>query len=391
MEDADVVLVGYGEIGTKSSTVRGKMAARLASNLRALLADRGFDATVEAEWPRLYVRTARPGAAADAVAEAPGVVLARPARECEPTLPSIREALCHAARDHGDGSFAVRARRHGDGHGFTSGDIEREGGAALVEATDAPVDLDDPDVTYWVEVRGDRAVVSSRTADGPGGLPLGTHDRAVALISGGIDSPVAAWEMMRRGCAVTPVYVDLGDYGGADHRARAVETVRRLASRAPDHDMDLRVISMGEVVADLVDAVADTRMLSLRRAMLCAAAVVADEVGAHSLVTGESLGQKSSQTGRNIAATDAAVDYPIHRPLVTRDKKDVVALARELGTFEDATLPVGCERIAPPHPETNGSIEAVRAAEPDDLLDRAAAAAVDRYSIDVDSGASSRP
>jgi len=123
-------------------------------------------------------------------------------------------------------------------------------------------------------------------------------------------------------------------------------------------------------------------MLSLRRAMLRAAAVVADDVGAHSLVTGEAMGQKSSQTGRNIAITDVAVDYPVHRPLVTRDKPDIVAMARELGTFEDATLPVGCERVAPPHPETNASLEAVRAAEPDDLLDRAAAAAADRRRID---------
>jgi len=393
MEDADRVVVGYGEIGTKSSAVRGRMADRLARNLRAILDDRGIQATVRSEWPRLYVATPDPPAAAEAVAEAPGVVFARPAYECDAAMDAIRETLRRAASDHDahgragddeddDPSFAVRARRDGDGHDFGSTDVEREGGAAVVEATGAPVDLDDPDVTYRVEVRDDRAFVSAWSAAGPGGLPLGTHGRAVALISGGIDSPVAAWEMMRRGCAVTPVYVDLGDYGGPDHRARALETVRRLARRAPNHDVRPREIPMGDLVADLVEAVEDTRMLSLRRSMLRAAAVVASEVGAHSLVTGEALGQKSSQTGGNLAVTDAAVDYPVHRPLLTWDKPDIVAAARDLGTYEDATIPVGCERVAPSYPETNASLHAVEAAEPADLFERAEAAAADRRLVD---------
>jgi thiamine biosynthesis protein ThiI len=99
---------------------------------------------------------------------------------------------------------------------------------------------------------------------------------------------------------------------------------------------------------------------------------------AHAIVTGEVLGQKSSQTGPNLAVTDAAVDRPIHRPLLTRDKADVTDQARRIGTFDDSTLPVGCDRIAPAHPETNATIAAVRAAEPDDLLARAERAARER-------------
>jgi thiamine biosynthesis protein ThiI len=140
-----------------------------------------------------------------------------------------------------------------------------------------------------------------------------------------------------------------------------------------------------------VEAVGDTRMLSLRRAMLRMAAVVADGVGAHAVATGESLGQKSSQTGPNLAVTAAAVDSPVHRPLLTWDKADIVACARELGTFDDATLPVGCERVAPTHPETAATLAAVRAAEPDDLLDRAARVAREVTVVDPDADGSESP
>jgi thiamine biosynthesis protein ThiI len=97
---------------------------------------------------------------------------------------------------------------------------------------------------------------------------------------------------------------------------------------------------------------------------------------------GESVGQKSSQTGQNIRVTDAATDRPVHRPLLTRDKPDIVDQARDIGTFVDATMDVGCERVAPAYPETNATLEQVVAAEPDDLLERAAALAAERYVAD---------
>jgi thiamine biosynthesis protein ThiI len=370
------VLCSYGEVGTKSSHVRRKMVDRLRENVAALLGDRGFDADVERRWSRLVVRAARPVAAAEAVAEVPGVVWARPAVRCAPTAAAIRDALTALAADHGETTaFAVRANRAGDpdAHGFTSTDLEREGGAAVVGATGAPVDLDDPARTYRVDCREEDAFVSRRSVAGPGGLPLGTQGRVVALVSGGIDSPVAAWETMRRGCVVVPVYVALGDYGGPDHVARALETVRPLAARAPNHDLSLRVVRAGDLVAELTETVVDTRMLSLRRLMLAAGEAVAEGAGASAVVTGECIGQKSSQTAPNVAATDDATDLPVHRPLLTRDKTDVTAMARDLGTFDDSTIPVGCERLSPPHPETNATVAAVRAAEPDDLLERARA------------------
>jgi thiamine biosynthesis protein ThiI len=377
MEDSAVV-VGYGEVGTKSSSVRTKMERRLREQVAAALDAAGVAADVERRWSRIVIRTDDAATAAGVCGRLPGVISARPSTVCQPTMSAITATLSALAAMHPpDATVAVRATRAGpaDAHPFSSRDIEREGGRAVVEATGATVDLDDPDVTYRVECREEEAFVSTTTVEGPGGLPLGTQGRAVTLLSGGIDSPVAAWETMRRGCLVAPVYVDLGDYGGPDHRGRAEQVASALAERAPCEAMALRVVPMGPLVADLVEAVVDTRMLSLRRAMLVAAEELAEELDAHSLVTGESMGQKSSQTGVNLRVTDAAATLPVHRPLLTWDKSDIVAAARELGTYDDATLPVGCERVAPDHPETYATLEGVLDAEPDDLLPRARAAA----------------
>jgi len=379
VERSSVVLVSYGEIGTKSSGVRAKMVQRLAENVTAVLEDRSIAGDVERRWARLVVYTDEPGRVAEAAADVPGVVWARPATLVAAEMETVLEAGRDLAAVHGDpdAPYAVRARRAGgdDAHEFTSHDLERDVGRVVGEETGAPVDLEDPARTYHVEVRDDEAFLSARTVDGPGGLPVGTQDPVVALVSGGIDSPVAAYELMRRGSPVVPVYVDLGEYGGADHLARAEETVETLARYAPNFDLHLRVVPAGDIVETLMEEVGHTRMLSLRRAMLRIGEELAREIDAEGIATGESLGQKSSQTAANLRVTDAAVSLPVHRPLLTRDKADIVAAAREIGTYHDSTIPVGCERVAPSRPETRASLPKVLDAEPDDLLERAAAAA----------------
>ncbi|WP_423751453.1 tRNA sulfurtransferase [Salinirarus marinus] len=371
------VLVSFGEIGTKSRQVRTKMTRRLRNNLTAVLSAREIAAEVDQRWSRLVVRTDDADAAARAVADAPGVVWARPSAIVPATVDAVRDALERAAADHDEGTFAVRANRVGDAaeHDFSSRDLEVEGGRVVGELTGADVDLDEPDRTYRVEVRNDRAYVAGTTYDGPGGLPLGTQDPVVALVSGGHDSPVAAWELMRRGAPVIPVYVSLGDFGGPDNEARALATVQRLAEAAPNFDLDLRIVPLGGVVETLMNEVDETRMLSLRRAMLRVAEAVAEHENAVGIVTGEALGQKSSQTAANLAVTDAAATLPVHRPLLTCDKPDIVERARELGTYEDSSMAVGCQQVDPEFPETRATLDGVEAAEPDGLLARAADAA----------------
>jgi thiamine biosynthesis protein ThiI len=245
------------------------------------------------------------------------------------------------------------------------------------------VDLDDPDLTFSVEARTDQAFVFLEKRPGPGGLPLGSQSKVVALVSGGIDSPVAAWEMMKRGSEIVPVYLDLGKYGGPDHEARAVETVRKLAAYAPDRDMRVRKVPAGDDVEMLAEEVGAARMLVFRRYMYRVAEAIARQEGAYGVVTGEAIGQKSSQTTRNLAMTSSAVDLPVYRPLLTMDKHEITEQARAIDTYRDSTIPVGCNRIAPNHPETNASRAVIEAAEPDDLFERADSAAADYTLVDI--------
>ncbi len=388
--ETDTVLVRYGEIGVKSSKVRQRMEEILRRNVERSIEKRGVNATVEREWSRIVAEGEADDAdeTAEAAAETFGVSSASPCAVVDGTPETVAESVAELARQEYDrGSFAVDARRAGDAdaHPFTSVDIEREAGAAVVEAVGAPVDLDNPDMVFGVEVRGETAYVYADEYDGFGGLPYGTQADVVALVSGGIDSPVAAWRAMRRGCPATVVYVDAGEYGGPAHVARAYETAETLARYVPD-ELRLWHIDGEEAVERLVDEVGDTRMLSYRRFMLRAAERVAEETDAVGVVTGEAVGQKSSQTSRNLRATDAAVSVPVHRPLLTFDKHEVVKEARRIGTYESAKVDTGCHAVAPSHPETSASLEEVRDAEPDDLLELAEEAA-EEATVEVFDGA----
>jgi len=371
---ADTVVVRHGDVGVKSSHVQSDMERTLRENVAAMLADRGVPGDVDREWGRILVRTPDPGRAADAAADTFGVVAASPAVAVPPELDAITDALAAAAAEHYDGgAFAVDARRAGDSHGFDSRDVNRDGGdavwAAVEDDFDPEVDLDDPDVTFSVEVRHEEAFVFLETRDGPGGMPLGTQQPVVALLSGGIDSPVAAWQVMKRGAPVVPLYLDLGDYGGPDHLARAEEAVRRLDAYAPNRDLALHVAPAGDAVERLAESVGRTRMLSYRRFMYRVAEHVAGDVGAVGVVTGEAVGQKSSQTTANLGVVDRATALPVHRPLLTWDKQDIVQAAREVGTYRDSTIEVGCNRLAPSQPLTAAPAESVRKDEPDDLFE----------------------
>ncbi|USZ68179.1 tRNA sulfurtransferase [Halorussus salilacus] len=380
---ADTVLVRHADVGVKSGKVQAQMERRLRDNIEALVDDRCIDATVERRWSRIFVHADPESvdAATNAATDAFGVQSASPALVVPAEEDAIVEALARTARENreavGD-TFAVSARRAGtaDAHPFTSKDLEEAGGAAVWgELPDPEVDLDDPDTTFSVECRADEAFVFTENRPGPGGLPLGSQAKVVALMSGGIDSPVAGWEVMKRGSPIVPVYLDLGDFGGPDHEARAVETVRRLADYAPNYDMRVRKVPAGDAMDLLAEAVGPARMLVYRRFMYRVAEHVAEAENAAGIVTGEAIGQKSSQTARNLGVTSMATDLPVYRPLLTMDKPDITELAREIGTYQDSTIPAGCNRIAPDFPETNATPEIVDRAEPESLYERAREAA----------------
>ena len=387
---ADTVLVRHGDLNTKSNTVKRYMVDLLVENLEAVLADRSVSAEVEGNWNRPLIHTTQSSVepAAKAAADVFGVVSTSPAVAVAPDLDAICDTLAETARACYDGgTFAVDASRADKRLAFTSEDVARQGGTAIWEAVadrfDPVVDLDDPDLTFGVEVREEAAYVYLERISGPGGLPLRSQAPMVALVSGGIDSPVAAYELMRRGSPVIPVYVSLGHYGGPDHEARAIETVRKLSRYAPNTDLGVYRVPGGETVSLLAETMEEGRMLSLRRFFYRIAEHVVYEQDASGIVTGEAIGQKSSQTAQNLGVTDRATSLPIHRPLLTWDKQDIVAKAREIGTFTDSTINAGCNRIAPDRAETNARLERLLEVEPDDLFERAEAAAATAERIEL--------
>ena len=389
---ADTVLVRYGDITTKSAHVRGWMERELRENLSALLSDRGIEGTVDPRYrsrPLIHATGADVAAATRTAADTFGVTSASAALRTAPTAAAITDALARTATaEYDGGTFAVRARCAGEDHPFSSEELGELGGDAVWDAVEddfePAVDLDEPDWSVSAECRSEDAFVFLERMAGPGGLPLGSQEPVVALVSGGIDSPVAAYEAMRRGSPVVPLYVDLGRFGGIDHRTRAIETVATLSEYVPGEELRLRIAPGGEAVEALIEGIDRGRMLAWRRFTFMVAEAVASREDAVGIVTGEAIGQKSSQTASNLAVTAAATSLPIHRPLLTADKNDIAARAREIGTFPDSTISVGCNQLVPAQPETRGELSEIEAMEPDELAELAVEAARDLELVDPD-------
>ncbi len=262
-------------------------------------------------------------------------------------------------------TFAVRVKRVGD-HPFSS---QEKAGAlgALIGAAHPGfrVDLSNPDVTLHVEIRDERCHLYHEVFPGPGGLPPGTQGTLVALVSGGIDSPVAAYMMMKRGCRILPMMVALEGYLDETAVARAEAVVERLRPYQPDialHVLHDGYLQRAKEVLRRADQERYTCVLCKRR-MYRLAGAYAEEQGALGIVTGEALGQVASQTLENLRALDDATRLPVYRPLIGFDKEEIIAMARRIGTFETSITPAtGCQAV-PSMPTTKAKLELVETFE----------------------------
>jgi thiamine biosynthesis protein ThiI len=256
---------------------------------------------------------------------------------------NLEEVVEVAARLWGDEvrgrRFAVRVHRWGT-HNFTSLDAAAKIGAALVSAG-GKVDLEQPEVELYVEIRGKRAFLYTEVLEGPGGLPLGSEGKVLALVSGGIDSPVAAWMMMRRGAHVDVFYCNLG---GTLALRRVLEVVKTLLSWSYGYNARVAVADCGPLARAIRRGVREELWnIAFKRGLYLAAAEVARVVKAVALATGESLGQVSSQTLQALAAVERGLEMPLLRPLIGMDKDEIVKLAQRIGTYELSTkLPEYC-------------------------------------------------
>jgi len=276
----------------------------------------------------------------------------------------------------GRSSFKVEASRADKDYPLDSMALNRRLGAVIFERCHVPVRLQDPEVVVRVHILPQGALISTGAEKGPGGLPVGTAGRVLLLLSGGIDSPVAGWQMMRRGCDLDAVHFEATPWT----RPEARDKVERLAEflQSFQQGMRLFVVPFGAVQAHLRDRAPGPLLVVLyRRMMMRIACRLARRTGALALATGENLAQVASQTLPNLAVIEEASDLPILRPLLAFDKQETMTLARRIGTYETSILPYEdcCSLFVSPHPETAARLERVREveaqADPGPLLDQA--------------------
>jgi thiamine biosynthesis protein ThiI len=253
-------------------------------------------------------------------------------------------------------SFRIETQRGDKTFPLTSPEINRQLGAAVKELSGARVDLTQADFTVTVEILPHDAFFGFNKIPGAGGLPVGASGRVVALISGGFDSPVAAYRMMQRGCRLIFVH-----FHGSPYQDRtSQEKVRDLVGTLTRHQYQSRLylVPFGEIQSRIVAAVTrPLRVVLYRRMMLRIAEAIARREKAKALVTGESLAQVASQTLDNMAVIQQAASLPILRPLVGMDKQEIIDQARRIGTFETSAIPDQdcCQLFVPKHPATKSN------------------------------------
>ncbi len=356
------------EVAIKSKPVRQQQMRQLRQNIRKILVRLDPEVRVEGSWDRvdIHVPDGRSlyGPVVDELLRIPGISTIQEVEIFPLESPEdIAEKTVAAYAGRLDGkTLAVRARRVGK-HDFRSIDVERVVGAALLKTYDtAGVDLKSPQVEVRVEVKNDSFLISTRKHSGMGGYPLGSIDTVMTLISGGYDSSVAAYLMMRRGLRNHYLFFNLG---GAAHEVGVRQVAHYLWQRyGASHSVKFISVPFDGVVAEIMRSVNHRHWgVVLKRQMLKAAGELASTMNVGGLVTGDAVAQVSSQTLQNLNVVDRATNEVVLRPLVSMDKQEIIRIARDIGTEGFARhMPEYCGVISQ-RPATRAKLHRVEADE----------------------------
>jgi thiamine biosynthesis protein ThiI len=381
-------LVGrYHEIVLKGRN-RWRFVEQLKQNLRAVFADYRF-AAMRSEGPRIIVQL--PAEINDEIAAERAALIfgLQNFSICYAVALEIetikRQAVAIAADAQAKtpvSTFRVSARRAEKRFPLNSMEIDRLVGAEIGSTLGLKVDLENPGLTVSIEILPDAAYVSAGKLPGAGGLPVGITGRGLVLLSGGIDSPVAAYRMMRRGMRVDFIHFHSHPLVSTASREKAAELAAHL-TRYEAHST-LMLVPFANAQREIVArAPRPLRVVLYRRVMMRIASTLARKAGAQVLVTGESLGQVASQTLENMMVIEQAAALPLLRPLIGMDKNEIINEARRLGTFDTSILPDQdcCSLFVPAHPETHARADDVSAAEAMLDVERMVADAVQRVEI----------
>lgn len=360
----DLIIARYGEIGIKSPKIRSRFEKKLVKNIKAT-----FDCEVIRNQGRIYIKPQDFSEGVEKLNRVFGVVSYSPAISTKATYEDIDDTLAKYTQnliDEGildeNTKFAIKCRRVGK-HDFTSQEMAAHCGGVVRDVILAPVDLTNPDLTIFVEVREDDAYIFHEKIKGPGGLPLGTQGKVVVLLSSGIDSPVAAYLMMKRGCEVIALHCNNDPFSGPKVTENFNLLVDQLNIYASGVPIKRRVIDYGEYLTVAKEKAPEKMTCVLcKSGMYRIAEKLANKLGADAIVDGSSVGQVASQTLSNILATRYGVDMPILSPLIGLDKEEITKISKDIGTFDISKIDDGGCSAVPRYPETHADLERVKKA-----------------------------
>lgn len=365
----DIILLKYGELVLKGLN-RGFFESLLKNRIKTVLKDTGGNFTLDYSQSTLTVRgrgDADMDGAFELMKKIFGISMVCRGVECEKNMDSIKESLCEYAGEllGSAKTFKCEARRSDKRFPLTSPEVSALCGGYLLEKyPDLTVDLYNPEVTVRIEIRDNAAFIHGGGVRGAGGMPVGSNGRALLLLSGGIDSPVAGHMTAKRGVIVDAVYFETPPYTSEAAKEKVIALAKKISEYSGR--VYLHCISLTEIQHAMSER-CEGRLFTvlLRRFMMRIAERVAVKIGADALVTGESIGQVASQTVAALCATDSVVNMPVFRPCIGLDKEEIVVRARDIGTFEISNLPYEdcCTVFTPKHPLTRPGIAAVEEEE----------------------------
>ncbi len=357
-------IVHYHELALKGRN-RDFFEQRLVRNLRLALKDLKIR-RIESLQGR--IRVTIPDSAS------PALVIERVRRTCgvsnvlltesvpldlrTPDLTLLKQVAERQLAEHTFQSFRVTAKRADKRLPLTSMDVEREVGGYLFDVTGKSVKLKQPDLTLYIELLTNEAHVAARKVQGPGGMPVGTSGKVACLISGGIDSPVAAYRMMKRGCKAVFVHFSGRPLVSRASEEKVQELVQLLTTY--QYESRLHIIPFGEIQREIVaNAPAPFRVVLYRRIMVRIAQELARRERCWALVTGDSLGQVASQTPENLSVIEDAAELPVLRPLIGMDKIEITEQAQQIGSLATSIEPDQdcCKLFVPLHPSTKTRLD----------------------------------
>jgi len=279
-------------------------------------------------------------------------------------IKSIQNKACQLLKKERFKTFKTETKRANKNFPLTSQEINEKIGAKICNTLNKKVDLKNPEITCFIEIVEKFAFIYLKKHKGPGGLPVGSSGKGILLLSGGIDSPVAAFYALKRGISLDFIHFHAQPYTNKASIEKVIELIKVLKKFQPI--VKLYLVPFGEAQQEILLKTPDKlRVILYRRLMVRIAERIAQKEKAKALITGDSIGQVASQTLENLGVVQKAVNLPIIRPLACLDKEEIIQKAKEIGTYEISILPHQdcCARFLPKHPETKADLEKVKKAE----------------------------